>query len=206
MQRPAWVLELSKVLPLTVEAACYEIKRAGSNAASMATLTLAELARQSDLATNGVYLFFKGSDCVYVGKATSRSFIDRIPGHLDWARNRAPNEDGETVIGTWMATLRKKLLRKGQMDSLEFALGLSVLLIPVLSTDGLELLSKCKRLKRCACAGERGDALEIVLLHGMRPCLNDIRTRRPFDAGEILERVLRRMEDAARKNSVACES
>ena len=35
------------------------------------------------LSGNGVYMFFDMNNCIYVGKCSSRSFIERIPDHLD---------------------------------------------------------------------------------------------------------------------------
>lgn len=32
---------------------------------------------------NGVYLFFNNQKCIYVGKCSSRTFIQRIPAHLE---------------------------------------------------------------------------------------------------------------------------
>jgi hypothetical protein len=56
---------------------------------------------------NGLYFIFGGNPrkLQYVGKCTSRSFIERIPAHLDqreWA---------------WFNTLSKKIMRNGQCYS-----------------------------------------------------------------------------------------
>ena len=70
----------------------------------------------------GIYIFF-GADntCLYVGKATSRSFISRIPAHFD------PNPD------SWFATFPNKVLEKGitgdYASALKFGLSCSLLLL-----------------------------------------------------------------------------
>ena len=46
---------------------------------------------------NGIYFFYHKDQCMYVGKCSSRSFVERIPSHFD-LRNEA-----------WMNTLLKKV-------------------------------------------------------------------------------------------------
>jgi hypothetical protein len=86
-----------------------------------------ELARLYDW-PHGVYLFYKAGgqsdELVYVGKATSRSFIERIPAHFD------PREEA------WMNSLTKKVrsCEKGldsYQDALSVALTLKLLLLGV---------------------------------------------------------------------------
>ena len=59
----------------------------------------------------GVYLFFTSDNtCLYIGKATSRSFISRIPAHFD------PRPD------SWFATFPNKVLKMGLADNYDSAL------------------------------------------------------------------------------------
>jgi hypothetical protein len=36
---------------------------------------------------HGIYIFKKGTENIYIGKASSRPFIERVPAHLDIRRN-----------------------------------------------------------------------------------------------------------------------
>ena len=89
-------------------------------------IELRELASLRDY-PNGIYLFYKSGgqrdELVYVGKATSRSFIERIPAHFD------SREDA------WMNSLPKHAMRSEKLgtyqDALALALSLKVLLLGV---------------------------------------------------------------------------
>lgn len=62
------------------------------------TIQLSELCAMADH-PNGVYLFYDDQDVLwYVGKSTSRSFIERIPSHFD-QREKA-----------WFATLPRRIM------------------------------------------------------------------------------------------------
>jgi hypothetical protein len=75
---------------------------------------------------NGLYLFFAKSDLWYVGKATSRSFIERLPAHFD------PREDA------WFNSLPKKIMKSENLvygKAIEKGLDLEALLIGIKQTD-----------------------------------------------------------------------
>ena len=87
------------------------------------SLTIEELSSLTNY-PNGLYLFFDNQDCLlYVGKATSRSFIERIPAHFD------PREDA------WFNTLPKKVMNfynlPNYQTALEVSLSLNVVLIGI---------------------------------------------------------------------------
>ena len=88
----------------------------------LGNITLAELSATPK--PIGLYFLFDDQQCLqYVGKSSSRSFIERIPSHLD------PRPDG------WFNTLPKKLIaRSPHIDyrsALEHALGLDLVLLGV---------------------------------------------------------------------------
>ena len=90
------------------------------------TVQLSELCSMSEYA-NGVYLFFDDQSAPwYVGKATSRSFIERVPSHF------VQREDA------WFNTLPKRVKRVCGIDSysdaLQLALSLQIVLIGVRET------------------------------------------------------------------------
>jgi len=65
---------------------------------TVGSVQLSELCSMSDY-PNGLYLFFdESNELWYVGKATSRSFIERVPAHFD------QREDA------WFNTLPKKFM------------------------------------------------------------------------------------------------
>jgi hypothetical protein len=76
---------------------------------------------------NGIYLFYGDNDQLwYVGKATSRSFIERIPSHFD-AREEA-----------WFNTLPRKIQAKDGIDypyAHQKALSLKLVLIGIPCTS-----------------------------------------------------------------------
>jgi hypothetical protein len=81
----------------------------------LGSITLAELSATPQ--PIGLYFLFDDQQCLqYVGKSSSRSFIERIPSHLD------PRPDG------WFNTLPKKLIARSPLidyrSALEHALGL----------------------------------------------------------------------------------
>lgn len=91
------------------------------------SVTMEELCRISDY-PHGLYLLFDRENIVcYVGKATSRSFIERIPAHFD-SREAA-----------WFNTIPKRVMRDYGLDrdgdALELGLGLDILLIGVKETS-----------------------------------------------------------------------
>ncbi|MFZ1700142.1 MAG: hypothetical protein WBO10_09805 [Pyrinomonadaceae bacterium] len=91
-------------------------KRVGS-------LTIDELCSVSAY-PHGLYLLFgRENELCYIGKATSRSFIERIPSHFD------PREEA------WFNTLPRRVMRTQNISAydaaLEIGLSLQILLIGV---------------------------------------------------------------------------
>jgi len=120
-------------------------------------VTIGQLATLGDHPT-GVYLFYarRTNSIQYVGKATSRSFVDRIPAHFD------PRQDA------WMNSLPKHVMKHRRCEyaeALQLALGLELTLVG--ATDQLP-----------------GGRIETVLRAHLRPELNF--TKRRFDASLTL--------------------
>ncbi len=87
---------------------------------------------------NGLYLFFDNNEELwYVGKATSRSFIERVPAHFDQRHD------------AWFNTLPKKIRDAGLVADYQkaHALGLSLrlVLIGIKSTETAVKLEKVLR-------------------------------------------------------------
>jgi hypothetical protein len=99
-------------------------------------VTLRELCGAIDQ-PHGVYVFFKpGGEVEYVGKATSRSFIERLPAHFD------PRE------AAWFNTLTRRLQQfqaSTYATALAEALELKVILVGVESTRLSSALEKFLR-------------------------------------------------------------
>ena len=109
----------------------------------LSAMTLSQLC-DDVMEANGVYFFFDDRKCLqYIGKATSKSFIERIPAHFD------PRRD------SWFNTVTKKMTNGGVPYSvaLRKSLCLSVILLgaadPVVATR-----------------------LESIFRHSYRPALN----------------------------------
>jgi len=112
------------------------------------TVTVAELCSMADY-PNGLYLFYDDDDKLwYVGKSTSRSFIERVPAHFDQRSD------------AWFNTLPKRIMAITEIADYAdaHALGLSLRLVLV----GI-------KSKRTALD------LETVLRGFMRPHLNPIK-------------------------------
>ena len=108
---------------------------------------------------NGLYLFFDDKETPwYIGKATSRSFIERVPSHFDQRQH------------AWFNTLPKKIMAVCQIGEYPeaHALGLSLRLVII----GIK--SKNTALK-----------LESVLRSFLQPKLNPGKKSR-FSGREIL--------------------
>ncbi len=68
------------------------------------SVTISELCSVADY-PNGIYFFFDDDDLLwYVGKATSRSFIERIPAHFDQRHD------------VWFNTIPKKIMKICEID------------------------------------------------------------------------------------------
>ncbi|AFY95136.1 hypothetical protein Cha6605_4193 [Chamaesiphon minutus PCC 6605] len=111
---------------------------------------------------NGLYFIFGGNlrQLQYVGKCTSRSFIERIPAHFD-QRERA-----------WFNTLPKKLTQNRQSYSaaLGEALDFEIVLFGI-------------RDREAACE------LERVFRYYYKPVLNTLRRFNNFDADATLDKL-----------------
>jgi hypothetical protein len=136
-------------------------RRALENAPAkvVANVTIGELCAMSDH-PNGLYFFFGGIPRVlqYVGKCTSRSFVERVPSHFDQRE------------GAWFATLPTKLAANGMSypTALATALQFQCVLLGVR-------------------AAQTTSRLERVFRHSYQPHLNTPRNILPFDTGRTLE-------------------
>jgi hypothetical protein len=111
---------------------------------------------------NGLYFIFGGNPrkLQYVGKCTSRSFIERIPSHLDqreWA---------------WFNTLPKKIRRDGQCYSsaLKEALSFEIILFGMKDEKNTS-------------------QLESVFRHSYIPVLNKPKRIKDFDENATLDKM-----------------
>ncbi len=114
-------------------------------------IQIEELCAMADY-PNGVYLFFNDeNDLMYVGKTTSRSFIERIPAHFDQRES------------AWFNTLPKKIMSAYKTDSfqkaLEIALSLKFVMVGVKGKS-------------------EGTNLESALRFHLQPKLNSARKNR----------------------------
>jgi hypothetical protein len=128
---------------------------------ALSEITIGELCSMSDY-PNGLYFIFGGNpkQLQYVGKCTSRSFIERIPAHFDqreWA---------------WFNTLPKKLMQNGQCysDALGESLDFEIVLFGI-------------RDREAACM------LERVFRYSYMPMLNTLKGLKDFDADATLEKL-----------------
>lgn len=83
------------------------------------TVQLSELCAMTDH-PNGLYLFFDDQEVLwYVGKATSRSFIERVPSHFDQRQH------------AWFNTLPRRIMKNCSITEYAdaHALGLSLRLV-----------------------------------------------------------------------------
>ena len=127
----------------------------------IADVTLGELAR-TDKYPNGVYLMYSGSELWYVGKCTSRSFIERIPSHFD-QREEA-----------WFSTVPKRI-RSFAQEPISYAGAHAQALELNLVLIGIHQTSVAKRL-------------ETALRSYLKPKLNT--ANRPLlSGGETLQDV-----------------
>lgn len=131
---------------------------------ALSEVTIGELCSMSDY-PNGLYFIFGGNprELKYIGKCTSRSFIERIPSHLDqreWA---------------WFNTLPKKLMKDGQCYSsaLKEALSFDLVLFGIRNTE-------------TACQ------LERVFRHLYTPVLNKPKRINDFDKNITLDKTIER--------------
>ena len=117
---------------------------------AVGTIQLAELCSMAEY-PNGLYLFFAdNNELQYVGKSTSRSFIERIPSHFDQRHD------------AWFNTLPKRIMAVSKIEDYADAhtLGLSfgLVLIGVKSKATARKLESVLRsfLQPVLNAGEKG--------------------------------------------------
>lgn len=130
----------------------------GAESKRVADVTIADLCAMSEH-PNGLYFFFGGTprDLQYVGKCTSRSFVERIPSHFD------QREDA------WFNTLPTRLVSEGvpYASALQSALEFHVVLFGVKDNDVAK-------------------ELERVFRHAYLPVLNTPRRLLQFDERSTL--------------------
>ena len=123
-------------------------------------VTIADLAN-TPLYPNGVYLFFSSTrdgDCVYVGKASSRSFLGRIPGHFE------PRQE------FWMNHLSKKYAKNHHNDDYYAGLANALSTFLVLVGVRFEQEPDAEASRRV-----KINTLEAILRTSMKPKLNERR-------------------------------
>jgi hypothetical protein len=128
---------------------------------ALSEITIGELCSMSDY-PNGLYFIFGGNprQLQYVGKCTSRSFIERIPAHFDQREH------------AWFNSLPKKLMRNGQCyaSALEESLDFEIVLFGI-------------RNREAACI------LERVFRYSYMPMLNTLKRLNNFDADATLDKL-----------------
>jgi hypothetical protein len=139
----------------------FESTLQGATTKALSDVTIGDLCSMSEY-PNGLYFFFDGNPrkLQYVGKCTSRSFVERIPAHFD------QREDA------WFNTLPKKLALKGNTygEAHAKALQFHVLLLGIRDMD---IATK----------------LERVFRHSYKPILNTPRSPHRFDANKSLAKL-----------------
>lgn len=112
-------------------------------AKKISDVTVSDLSSTS--IANGIYVFKKGADVWYIGKSTSRSFVERIPSHFDQRQ------------GAWLATIPHKILRLSSGSTYASALAEAMTLEVMLLGEAEKSISQ---------------RLESMLRHYMKPRLN----------------------------------
>ncbi len=117
---------------------------------AVGTVQLAELCSMADY-PNGLYLFFaEDGELRYVGKSTSRSFIERVPSHFDQRHD------------AWFNTLPKRIMATSKIgeyaDAHALGLSLRLVLIGIKSKDTALKLERVLRsfLQPTLNAGKKG--------------------------------------------------
>jgi len=132
-------------------------------------VTIFDLCSMSEY-PNGLYFFYSTNPKVlqYVGKCTSRSFIERVPSHFDQREN------------AWFNTLPKKLAKQGipYKQALSDALKFNVVLLGI-------------RQK------EVSERLESVFRNTYRPILNTPARPRPTAGDKTLVELVRDLTESS---------
>lgn len=110
-----------------------------SEKAPLGELRVYDLLRQGDRHLLwGVYIFYSGEQCLYVGKNSAQKFVERIPAHLSLSED------------SWMNHLVKRIRHHEQLDCLataaDAAREYALLLIPVGQKEPIGPLEKFFRL------------------------------------------------------------
>jgi hypothetical protein len=114
MLKPSYFLALDECIGDTLDEFANRLKRLPKK--PVGDVTISELCAVAEY-PNGLYFLFDDKDHVwYVGKATSRSFIERLPSHFD------PRET------SWFGTIPKKIMRHCSLPTYRdaHALGLTL--------------------------------------------------------------------------------
>ena len=107
MESLNFYIQYEKVRSLTFKK--FKLLLEKSQMKTVSEITIRELS--STYSPNGLYFMFSsGGELAYVGKASSRSFIERIPSHFDQREH------------AWMNTVPKKILKRGNADTYDDAL------------------------------------------------------------------------------------
>jgi len=134
------------------------LDRLGSVAKPFGSVTMADLVAASANESLGVYFFFEAARLAYVGKASSRAFIERVPSHLD------VRPEG------WFGTLLKQLGKAPQLPPIQCVdRALSMRLALLVAEPSVVDIAR----------------VEDVFRHGFGPLLNAPRKRRPIDIHSI---------------------
>lgn len=129
MNEAAFIVASTSLYPLTAkEVKIYLEETPKKQLVDLRVFDLAIISNQPFMSAGGIYIFFDcNNNCLYVGKATSRSFIERIPAHFD------PRS------GAWFATFPNRVLSHklatDYFSALQFCLDCSLLLIQFPSNE-----------------------------------------------------------------------
>lgn len=156
MLKPAYFLAFDDCIGDTLSELADRLKRLPKK--PIGDVTIAELCAVAEY-PNGLYFFFDDQDHLwYVGKATSRSFIERLPSHFD------PREL------SWFSTIPKKIMAICSISRYEeaHALGLT-LRVALLGVKSRQTAAR----------------LESALRDYLQPELNGTRRRRATGAERL---------------------
>jgi len=129
MNQAAFIVAATSLYQLTSnEVTAYLQEAPKRQLVDLRVFDLAIISNQPFISAGGIYIFFdSNNNCLYVGKATSRSFIERIPAHFD------PRS------GAWFATFPNRVLSYNlatdYFSALKFCLDCSLLLIQFPSNE-----------------------------------------------------------------------
>lgn len=129
MTQTEFIISATSLYPLVPDGIKAYIQASSKRQLSeLAVFDLAISNNQPLRSAGGIYIFFdKNNDCLYVGKATSRSFIERIPAHFD------PRQYA------WFATFPNRVLSHNlttdYSSALDFCRHCSILLIQFPSNE-----------------------------------------------------------------------